>query len=419
MNHFHYKDNILLCEDVSVRDIADKVGTPFYLYSHATMKHHFHVFDSAFSEVPHIICFAVKSNSNIAVLKIFINEGGGMDIVSGGELYRALLAGVDPQKVVYSGVGKKIEEIDYALESGILLFNVESSQELQVINDRAIKMGRKASVALRVNPDVDPETHPHISTGLKKNKFGIDINRSVEEYRFASKLPGIDIKGVTCHIGSQITKISPFVDAFNRLRKLIHTLRKEGMVISYLNVGGGLGITYDQEDAPHPLDYARAILDIAKELKCILILEPGRVIVGNAGVLITEVLYTKSNNEKNFVIVDAAMNDLLRPSLYNSYHKIQPVNIKGAEDIVADVVGPVCESGDYLARDRKIAKFERGDLMAIMSAGAYGFAMSSNYNSRGRIPEVLVSGNRFYLIRERENYGDLIRGETIPDFLVS
>jgi diaminopimelate decarboxylase len=417
MNYFHYKGKELWCEEARISRIAEEVGTPFYLYSHRTLKHHFRVFDEAFKDVPHIVCFAVKSNSNIAILKIFINEGGGVDIVSGGELYRALQAGVDPQKVVYSGVGKKVDEIEYALETGILQFNVESSQELHVINNCAKKLGKVAGIALRVNPDVDPETHPHISTGLKRNKFGIDIQKSLEEYRESKKLANLDINGVSCHIGSQVTKVSPFVDALKRLKILVHLLRKEGVEIRYLDLGGGLGITYDEETAPHPSEYAKAMMDASKDINCTLIFEPGRVITGNAGILVTKVLYTKSNEEKNFVVVDAGMNDLIRPSLYNSYHQIQPIIKDERDEIIADVVGPICESGDYLAKGRKIFRLERGDLVAVMSAGAYGFTMSSNYNSRGRIPEVLVCDDRFYVIRERETYADLIRGEAIPDFL--
>ena len=398
-------------------DIARKVGTPFYLYSQRTLKHHFRVFDGAFAGVPHITCFAVKSNSNIAVLRIFIAEGSGVDIVSGGELYRALQAGVDARKVVYSGVGKKVDEIEYALNADILMFNAESSQELEVINSCAERLGKKAGIALRVNPDVDPETHPHISTGLMSNKFGIDIKKSLEEYRQARKLRYLDIKGVSCHIGSQVTKISPFLDALDRIKKLVRLLREDGMDIKYLDLGGGLGITYDQEDVPHPSEYAKAIINASKDINCTFILEPGRVIVGNAGILVTEVLYTKSNDAKNFIIVDAGMNDLVRPSLYNSYHRIRPVIEKEREEIIADVVGPICESGDYLAKGRRISRFERGELMAVMSAGAYGFTMSSNYNSRGRIPEVLVSDDQFFVIRKREVYEDLIRGEEIPEFL--
>ena len=417
MNYFHYKDDELWCEEVPITEIAKAVGTPFYLYSQRTLKHHFRVFDSAFSGVQHITCFAAKSNSNIAVLRIFIAEGSGVDIVSGGELYRALQAGVDTRKVVYSGVGKKVDEIEYALKSDILMFNAESSQELEVINSCAERLGKKAGVALRVNPDVDPETHPYIATGLMSNKFGIDIKKSLEEYRHARMLRYLNIKGVSCHIGSQVTRISPFLDALYRLKKLVLLLREDGMDIEYLDLGGGLGITYDQEDVPHPSEYAKAIINASKDINCTFIFEPGRVIVGNAGILVTEVLYTKSNDAKNFIIVDAGMNDLVRPSLYNSYHRIRPVIEKEREEIIADVVGPICESGDYLAKGRRISRFERGELMAVMSAGAYGFTMSSNYNSRGRIPEVLVSDDQFFVIRKREVYEDLIRGEEIPEFL--
>ncbi|MGA3207117.1 MAG: diaminopimelate decarboxylase [Syntrophales bacterium] len=417
MNYFHYKDDELWCEEVPITEIAKAVGTPFYLYSQRTLKHHFRVFDSAFSGVQHITCFAAKSNSNIAVLRIFIAEGSGVDIVSGGELYRALQAGVDTRKVVYSGVGKKVDEIEYALKSDILMFNAESSQELEVINSCAERLGKKAGVALRVNPDVDPETHPYIATGLMSNKFGIDIKKSLEEYRHARMLRYLNIKGVSCHIGSQVTRISPFLDALYRLKKLVLLLREDGMDIEYLDLGGGLGITYDQEDVPHPSEYAKAIIDASKDINCTFIFEPGRVIVGNAGILITEVLYTKSNDAKNFIIIDAGMNDLMRPSLYDSYHQIRPVIEKEREKIVADVVGPICESGDYLAKGRKICRFERGELLAVMSAGAYGFTMSSNYNSRPKIPEVLVRDDQFVVIRKREVYEDLIRGEEIPEFL--
>jgi len=395
------------------------VGTPFYLYSHNTLKRHFRVFDDAFAGQSHIVCFAAKANSNIAVLRIFIREGGGVDIVSGGELYRALLAGADPGKIVYSGVGKRIDEIDYALTSGILLFNVESPAELETIQLRAKTLGKKASIALRINPDVDPQTHPHISTGLKENKFGIDIATAVEAYRAAARLPNLDITGVSCHIGSQVTKVSPFVDALGRLQVLVRRLREEGMDIRYLDLGGGLGITYREETPPLPAEYAGALLAMARDLDCTLILEPGRVIVGNAGILVTKALYTKTTGVKNFVVVDAGMNDLIRPSLYDSYHRIQSIVRRDGGEIEADIVGPICESGDYLARKRKMPAFQSGDLIAVMSAGAYGFTMSSNYNSRPRVAEVLVEGDRFHVIRERETYADLVRGERIPPFLLS
>ncbi|MCE5263205.1 MAG: diaminopimelate decarboxylase [Deltaproteobacteria bacterium] len=419
MNFFHEQDGQLFCEEVPVERIARDTGTPFYLYSHRTLQHHFRVFDEAFAEVPHIVCFAVKANSNTAILRLFIREGGGVDLVSGGELFRALKAGVDPGKVVYSGVGKRDDEIDYALASGILMFNVESAQELETINERAAQIGVRAGIALRVNPDVDPQTHPHISTGLKENKFGIDVENSLAAYRRASALKHLDIKGVSCHIGSQVTKISPFTDALARLKDLIGRLRQEGIAIRYLDLGGGLGITYDQEEPPQPAQYARAVIDAVKELECTFILEPGRVLVGNAGILVTQVLYTKGNEGKRFVIVDAGMNDLVRPSLYGSFHRIVPVIRRERPEATVDVVGPICESGDFLAKGRLLPAFERGELMAVMSAGAYGFTMSSNYNSRPRIPEILVRDDRWYVIRQRETCEDLIRGEEIPDFMTT
>ena len=417
MNHFQYRDHSLYCEDVAVEAIARKAGTPFYLYSHRTLRHHFRVFDGAFADVPHIVCFAAKANSNTAILRLFAREGGGVDLVSGGELYRALKAGIDPGKMVYSGVGKRDDEIDFALRSGILMFNVESVQELEAINKRAEMLGVRAGIGLRVNPDVDPETHPHISTGLKENKFGIDVEAAFAAYRRASVLKHLDIKGVSCHIGSQVTKISPFIDALRRLKELIRHLREEGIAIRYLDLGGGLGITYDQETPPQPSEYARAIIEASRDLDCTFIFEPGRVIVGNAGILVTRVLYTKENEGKRFMIVDAGMNDLVRPSLYGSYHHLQPVIQREREDVIADVVGPICESGDFLAKGRTMPALDRSELLAVMSAGAYGFTMSSNYNSRPRVPEILVRDDGWHVIRRRESYDDLIRGEEIPDFM--
>ncbi|HLA27453.1 MAG TPA: diaminopimelate decarboxylase [Syntrophales bacterium] len=417
MNFFHYVDDEFWCEDVPIAKIASEVGTPFYLYSYKTLNQHFRVFTESFADLPHIICFAVKANSNIAVLRAFSLLGSGMDIVSGGELYRALKAGVDPRKIVYSGVGKKIDEIEYALTSNILLFNVESIQELEVINGCAGKMGKKAGIALRVNPDVNADTHPHITTGLKENKFGVDVEAALSQYRLAKTFNHIEMIGVSCHIGSQVIKISPFLDAFENLKKFISRLHKEGIYIKYLDLGGGLGIQYNKEEPPHPSEYASALISAKDELKCTFIFEPGRVIVGNAGILVTRVLYTKSNPNKNFIIIDAAMNDLIRPSFYSSYHHIQPVIKKRQDEFIADVVGPICESADYLAKDRRLSMFETGDLMAVMSAGAYGFSMSSNYNSRPRVAEVMVTNDRYHVIRKRENYDDLIRGEETPDFL--
>ena len=417
MNYFQYRDQALFCEEIPVEQIAREVGTPFYLYSHRTLRHHFRVFDSAFEEIPHIVCFSAKSNPNTSILHLFAREGGGIDIVSGGELYRALKAGVDPGKVVYSGVGKRDDEIDYALKTGILMFNVESVQELESINRRAEMMGVRAGVGLRVNPDVDPQTHPHISTGLKENKFGIDIEAAITAYRNADALKHLDIKGVSCHIGSQVTKVSPFIDALKRLKELIRQLRSEGISVRYLDLGGGLGITYDRETPPQPSEYARAIIDASRDLDCTFIFEPGRVIVGNAGILVTRVLYTKENEGKRFLIVDAGMNDLVRPSLYGSYHQILPVIQRNREETVADVVDPICESGDFLDKERRKPALDRGETLEVMSAGAYGFAMSSNYNSRPRVPEILVRDDCWDVIRQRESYEDLIHGEKIPDFM--
>ena len=417
MHDFQYRGDELYCEGFPIRAIADEIGTPFYVYSLNTLENHFRAFQNAFSEVDHLVCFSAKANSNIAILRIFSRMGGGIDVVSGGELFRAMKAGAKPEKIVYSGVGKRLDEIEYALEFPILMFNVESSQELVTIDRIAGRMKTKAPVALRVNPDVDPHTHPYISTGLRKNKFGINIQKSLEEYHMAKTLPNVQVIGVSCHIGSQLTEVDPFVEAVQRIKELVQKLRAEGMTIRYLDMGGGLGITYNEEEPPHPMEYAQAMLNELRGIDCTLILEPGRVIVGNAGVLVTRVLYTKTGDEKNFIIVDAAMNDLIRPSLYGSYQRIQPVQRVGRGEIVADVVGPICESGDFLAKDRKLPNVEQGDLLAVMSAGAYGFSMSSNYNSRPRVAEVLVAGDKFYLIRQREDYDDLIRGEIIPDFL--
>lgn len=417
MHHFQYKDGDLFCEEVAVSRIASEVGTPFYLYSHATLKQHFKAFDGAFEGVPHITCFSVKSNSNLAILRLFAKEGGGVDIVSGGELFRALRAGVDPARIVYSGVGKTAEDMEYALRSGILMFNAESSQEVRQLNEVARRTGTKARIAIRVNPDIDPKTHPYISTGLKENKFGVDIRQVVEEYKLAAGLRHLEVQGVSCHIGSQLTQVSPFVDALRKLKELVRRLDEAGIGIRYLDMGGGLGITYDREAPPHPTQYAQAVREELETTHLTLILEPGRVLVGNAGILVTRVLYTKAAGEKNFIIVDAAMNDLIRPSLYGSFHGIQPVRRADRKMIKADIVGPICESGDFLAKEREVETLATGELVAVMSAGAYGFSMSSNYNSRPRVAEVMVSGTGYHVVRERETYQDLIRGEAIPGFL--
>ncbi len=417
MRFFEYKDRQLRCEEIPIQQIAEKVGTPFYLYSYHTLVRHFTVFDEAFKGIPHLICYSAKANSNLALLRLFSNLGGGVDVVSGGEIYRALQGGASPQKIVYSGVGKKEDEIEYALKAGILMFNVESLQELQAINEVAGRVGRKAAIAIRVNPDINAKTHPYISTGLKQNKFGIDILRAPMAYRTAAQLPHLKILGIDCHIGSQLVEVEPIIEALKKLKQLVETLRREGIEIQYLDLGGGLGITYEDEEPPHPVEYASSILEEVRGFGCTLILEPGRVIVGNAGALVSKVLYIKENEEKRFVIIDAGMNDLVRPSYYGSYHQILPVREESREETLADVVGPICESSDFLARGRKIQSLRSGELIAVMSAGAYGFSMSTNYNSRPRIPEVLVRDDQMFVIRRREGYEDLIRGETIPDFL--
>lgn len=417
MNHFHYKDNRLFCEDVPVAEVAAKLGTPLYLYSRATLRRHFRVFEEGFASLPHLTCFAVKACSNLAILQQFASLGGGADIVSGGELFRALKAGMDPKKIIYSGVGKTEAEIREALFADILLFNVESAQELDRIQGLAAELGTRAPVSFRINPDVDPKTHAYISTGLAKNKFGIPVDAALAEYQRARDMDNIEILGVSCHIGSQLTDTAPFVEALAKVKAFVGRLRDQGITIRYLDLGGGLGITYNDEEPPHPHAYAEAIRTEMAGMDCTLILEPGRVIVGNAGILVTEVQYTKVNGggetAKEFVIVDAAMNDLTRPSLYGAYHEIQPLLQTDAPRRTVDVVGPICETGDFLARDRELPEVGRGDLLAMMSAGAYGFTMASNYNSRPRPAEVLVNGSEVHIIRRREDYDDLIRGEAL------
>ncbi|WP_448382473.1 diaminopimelate decarboxylase [Desulfosoma sp.] len=414
MHHFHYENGRLCCEEVPIDSLARDVGTPVYVYSRATLTHHFTVFDGAFSQIPHLTCYSVKANSNVAILALFGSLGGGVDIVSGGELFRARRAGIRPEKIVYSGVGKTRDEIDYALSEDILMFNIESRQELEAISQRAQALGRTARIALRVNPDVDPKTHPYITTGMEKNKFGIRVEEALESYRHAMTLPGVEVVGIDCHIGSQLTETAPFVDALKRLRALMGRLHELGLSIRYLDLGGGLGITYADEEPPHPTEYAEAILKEMDGLPCTLIFEPGRVIVGNAGILVTRVLYTKKTPTKHFVIVDAGMNDLIRPSLYGAYHHIQPVVLSERGTETVDVVGPICESGDFLARERAMPQVTPGELLAVMSAGAYGFSMASNYNSRPRPAEVLVNGGSYHVIRRRETWDDLVRLEDIP-----
>lgn len=411
MNFFEYQGRELYCEDVPVEQIAEEVGTPFYLYSASTIERHFKVFTEAFSQRDHIVCYSVKANSNLAVLRLLADMGAGADIVSGGELFRALRAGIPADKIVFSGVGKRVDEIRSALEAGILMFNVESRDELLAINETGRTMGKRAPVALRVNPDVDPKTHPYISTGMKKNKFGIPISEALSIYREAADLDWIEVLGVDCHIGSQLTTSEPFAEAVAKLMALVNELEAGGMSIRFFDVGGGLGIVYDDESPPLPDNYAKAIVDALGTGERTLILEPGRVIVGNAGILVTRTLYNKKGATKNFIIVDAGMNDLIRPSLYDAYQEVIPVVKNDREEIVADVVGPICESSDFLARDHKLPVMASGELLAVLSAGAYGFPMASQYNSRPRVAEVMVKGDRYQVIRDRETHEDLVRGE--------
>jgi len=415
LNDFVYKNGVLYCEELRVSDIAEKVGTPFYLYSKNTLANHFKAVDEAFSSIPHLICFSVKANSNVAILKILSGLGAGADIVSGGELFRALRAGIEPSKIVFAGIGKTPEEIQYALNEGILMFNVESSQELMLINEIAEGAGKKAPIALRVNADIEPNTHPYIATALKKSKFGIPLGQAMAEYEVAAKLKGLEPVGVHQHIGSQILETAPFEASVKKIANLVKSLKLLGMDIRYVNIGGGFGIQYTEEEAPTPEEFASALIPILSPLECTVIIEVGRMIAGNAGILVTKVLYNKEGEEKRFVVVDAAMNDLARPSLYQAVHKISPVFLKSeAETAKVDVVGPICESSDFLGLDIEIPQVEPGDLLAIFTAGAYGFSMSSNYNSRPRVPEILVSGRKAYMIRRRETYEDLVRGEAIP-----
>lgn len=414
MNDFQYINGTLYCEQVSVAEIAAQTGTPLYVYSSHTITDHFRKLDEAFADFSHLICYSVKAASNLAILSLLADYGAGADIVSGGELYRALRAGVLPASIVYAGIGKTAPEIAKALEVGVLMFNVESAEELEQIERVAAAMGKKAQVALRVNPDVDPITHPYIATGLREAKFGIPIDRALDEYRRARGLAHIEPVGVHTHIGSQIIDVGPYAEAVQKMGDLVGALRQEGFRIDYFNMGGGFGIPYQDEDVPVPADYASRVGEVLKGLGCTVIWEIGRMIVGNAGVLLTRVLYRKSAPEKQFIIVDAAMNDLIRPSLYGSYHEIRPVSQGIRDTVKADVVGPICESGDFLARDREMPLLEQGELAAVMSAGAYGFSMSSNYNSRPRAAEVLVKGDQWFVVRQREDYEDLVKGEEIP-----
>jgi diaminopimelate decarboxylase len=421
VNHFQYIDGVLHAENVPVTEIAKAVGTPFYVYSTATLERHYKVFSKAFDGLDAMVCYAMKANSNQAVLKTLARLGAGADVVSGGELRRALAAGIPAERIVFSGVGKTVAEMDFALDAGIYCFNVESEPELEVLNLRAVKAGKKAHVSFRINPDVDARTHAKISTGKKENKFGISYKRAREVYAHAATLPGIEVAGIDMHIGSQITDLQPFADAFKLMRELVETLRGDGHTITHVDVGGGLGIPYhdDNNPPPEPTAYAEIVTDGLKSLNCRIVTEPGRLIVGNAGILVTEVLYVKDAGDKTFVIVDGAMNDLIRPTLYEAHHGLRPVVLpeKDAVHIKADVVGPVCETGDYLALDRDMAVPKPGDLFAISSAGAYGAVQAGTYNTRLLVPEVLVKGDTFHVIRPRGTYEDLIALDSIPDWL--
>lgn len=418
MNDFVYRDGALYCEDLRVSDIATKVGTPFYLYSRNTLSNHFRAVDQAFGEVPHIICYSVKANSNLAVLHLMAREGAGADVVSGGELYRARTAGIEAKKIVFAGPGKTASEIEYALREGILIFNVESSQELMLINEIAMRNNVRAPIALRVNPDIDPKTHKYLATGLKESKFGIPLGQAMAEYEVAQRLPGLNPIGIHQHIGSQILNSAPFENSVKKIANLAKSLRTLGMDIRIINIGGGFGIQYTDEEAPAPEQFASAVVPLVSDTECGVIIELGRMIAGNAGILVTSVLFNKQGEEKKFVVVDAAMNDLIRPSLYQAKHHIAPAEYRdGVRDVKVDVVGPICESGDFLAQDRELPEVQPGDLLAVFTAGAYGFTMSSNYNSRPRVPEILVSGQKAFVIRHRETYEDLIRGEAIPEDL--
>ncbi len=414
MDYFNYQGDSLYAEGVSVSQLAEQYGTPLYVYSRATLERHYRAYDEALAEKDHLICYAVKANSNLAVLNVLAKQGAGFDIVSVGELDRVLTAGGDPAKVIFSGVGKQPHEMRRALEVGIKCFNVESEAELERLNEVAESMGVQASISLRVNPDVDAQTHPYISTGLKENKFGISIDRAEEVYLKAASLANLSVDGVDCHIGSQLTQSEPFLDALDRLLVLIDRLAEHDITIRHLDLGGGLGVRYDDETPPEPGDYASLVLKRLGDRDLTLIMEPGRSIAANAGILLTRVEYLKPTEAKNFAIVDAAMNDLLRPSLYSAWQAIIPAEQPSpeAEKLNYDLVGPICETGDFIGKDRDLA-LEQGDLLAVRSAGAYGFAMSSNYNSRNRAAEVMVSGEESFLVRQRETFEQQIAGESV------
>jgi diaminopimelate decarboxylase len=417
VDHFEYRQGELFCEDVAIAELAATYGTPLFVYSRATLERHWHAFDNALAGHDHLVCYAVKANSNLAVLNLLARLGSGFDIVSGGEMRRVLKAGGEPSRIVFSGVGKQADEIEAALEVDILCFNVESEQELDRINEIAGRMGKTARISFRVNPDVDAKTHPYISTGLKENKFGVAFADAQSVYLKAAELEHIEIIGMDCHIGSQLTELSPYIDALDRLLALIEKLRARGILIKHLDLGGGLGIRYRDEEPPLPADWASALHDALHEhlssFDGTIVIEPGRAIAGNAGILVSRVNYLKHGADKNFAVIDAAMNDLIRPSLYGAWQEI--IRVEQASDApekLYDVVGAICESSDFLGKDRRLG-LRQNDLLAIRSSGAYGFGMASNYNTRVRAAEVMVDGNRHYCVREREDFEDLIRGESL------
>ncbi|MDH5370280.1 MAG: diaminopimelate decarboxylase [Gammaproteobacteria bacterium] len=412
MDHFNYRDNRLFAEDIAIEDITKEHGTPCYIYSRATFERHWRAFDDALSAHDHLVCFAVKANSNLAVLNVLAKIGSGFDIVSGGELERVLAAGGEAAKIVFSGVGKTATEMRRALDVGIRCFNVESEAELILLNEVAGDLGVQAPVSIRVNPDVDAKTHPYISTGLKENKFGIDISLAPEVYGRASKMANLKIEGVDCHIGSQLTETRPFLDALDRVLVLIDELSTMDIKIHHLDLGGGLGIQYRDETPPLPADYAKALSKKLAGRDLQILIEPGRAIAGNAGILVTQVEFLKNNDEKHFAIVDAAMNDLMRPALYSAWQEIIPVNKKDGQSQRYDIVGPICETGDFLGKDRELI-IEAGDLLAVRSSGAYGFTMSSNYNTRPRVAEIMVDGDKAHVVRERETIESLYANEKV------
>lgn len=421
MHHFQFQNGVLHAEGNALDQIADTVGTPFYCYSAATLRRHYHVFADAFADIPTLVCYAMKANSNQAVLTVLAKEGAGADVVSEGELRRALAAGIPPEKIMFSGVGKKAHELAFALKTGILCFNVESEPELDMLSHIAADLGLEAHVSFRINPDVDARTHSKISTGKSENKFGIPWVSARAIYAKADRMPGIKVTGIDMHIGSQITDLEPFDAAFSRLGALIADLRADGHEIQHVDLGGGLGIPYraDDEAPPLPADYAGIVKRHVRALDCQVIFEPGRLIAGNAGILVTEVVYMKDGDGKSFVIVDAAMNDLIRPTLYEAWHEVGPIREPSDETgtITADIVGPVCETGDYLALARTMPAVKAGDRLAIYSAGAYGAVQAGTYNSRLLVPEVMVDGDRYHVIRPRKSYDDLIAQDSIPDWL--